>query len=178
MIHTVELYKDIEEELYEKIKCTYGANKNGFINFNDKIKCEGINVTVFKMSRGIFYSARIKVFVDAVKLLNRSEITVDDRIIIEDKVKKVLFQLLSIRVDEMFIMRIDYRYDAVIKDEKIREVLFQMFNKSQDKCCYMEKIDIFRIEKGKKISNKSSSFRCANRSRSVNIYMTKKLKEK
>lgn len=66
MIHTVELYKEIDDELYEKIKCTYDANKNGFIDSHGKILKEGINVTVLKAFNGISYTARIKVFVDVV----------------------------------------------------------------------------------------------------------------
>ena len=170
MIHTVELYKDIEDELYEKIKCTYGANNKGVINLNKHIKTEGIKVVVIKVFSGIAYGSRIKIFVDAVKLLNRSKIAVDDRSIIEDIVKETLFQLFSIRVDDIFIMRIDYRYDAIIEDAKTRNVLLNLFNKSQDKCCHMKKVDTFRKENGKKISNKNSSFRCANKSRSINIY--------
>src|SRR5574344_1723718 len=105
MIHTVELYKDIEDELYEKIKFTYGANNKGVINLNKHIKTEGIKVEVIKVFSGIAYGSRIKIFVDAVKLLNRSKIAVDDRSIIEDIVKETLFQLFSIRVDDIFIMR-------------------------------------------------------------------------
>ncbi|WP_148347430.1 hypothetical protein [Clostridium butyricum] len=170
MIHTVELYKEIEDELYEKIKCTYGANKNGFIDLHEKILHEGINVTVLKAFNGISYTARIKVFVDAVKLFRRSIITVDDRTIIENVVKETLFQLFSIRVDHMNIMRIDYRYDAVIEDTKTRETLFEMFNKSQDKCCHMKKVDTFRKENGKLVNNKSSSLRFENSSRCVTVY--------
>lgn len=139
MIHTVELYKDIEDELYEKIKFTYGANNKGVINLNKHIKTEGIKVEVIKVFSGIAYGSRIKIFVDAVKLLNRSKIAVDDRSIIEDIVKETLFQLFSIRVDDIFIMRIDYRYDAIIEDAKTRNVLLNLFNKSQDKCCHMKK---------------------------------------
>ena len=144
MIHTVELYKDIEDELYEKIKFTYGANNKGVINLNKHIKTEGIKVEVIKVFSGIAYGSRIKIFVDAVKLLNRSKIAVDDRSIIEDIVKETLFQLFSIRVDDIFIMRIDYRYDAIIEDAKTRNVLLNLFNKSQDKCCHMKKVDTFR----------------------------------
>lgn len=170
MIHTVELYKEIEDELYERIKCTYGANKNGFIDLREKILNEGINVTVLKAFNGISYTARIKVFVDAVRLFRRSIITVDDRIMIENIVKETLFQLFSIRVDDMSIMRIDYRYDAVIEDTKTREILFEMFNKSQDKCCHMKKVDTFKKESGKIVSNKSSSLRFENKSRCFTVY--------
>lgn len=106
--------------------------------------------------------------VDAVKMLNRGEITEKDYDLIESNIRKFLIWHFghSSYFDSHRLTRIDYKHDVIVQNQKDRELLFHLLEKYTDRYRHKEKIkwgidenkNPFKYETSQYHKNKSVEF--------------------
>lgn len=95
---------------------------------------------------------------DFIKLLGRANIEENDINLILDKINREVYLMLN-RNFELYLNRLDYRFDMVIESKDERKILIKLFKKSKMKTAYMKKINKYK-----------NSVRYYSGSRSDNVY--------
>lgn len=168
MIHTVELYCDLNKKEFIRVKSTYGIENDRYYDLTQYIKGDGINVTIKKE---VFVSGqvwRVTMFVDFIKVLGKADITIQDKEIIISIISEKLENLIFVK-KRLYLKRIDYRFDKIVENLVEREILFKLFNKNLDRKSYMNKINVFNKEHGRS-NKKKTSVIYKNKSRRTNVY--------
>lgn len=167
MVHTIELYMNLSEKESKVIRCDFQIGNKKIYNFEDFIDIDGFMMILKNEHNGFKVGDRIYIFVDCIKLLDRSEIVEDDVRIIESKINNIIYNILGLK-KSLYLSRIDYRFDYLVANKKEREILFINYNKYLVKTSYMNKVDVFN--KFTKESNAAFSVRYDNSSKAFNLY--------
>lgn len=96
--------------------------------------------------------------VDFIKLLDTSEITPEMIEEIYKRLNKELDNKLSLHLDDFVLLRLDYRYDAVVRDENDRKLLLSLYKKSRHQVGY--KIKDVRYKTTIKYNSKCMQVKC------------------
>lgn len=167
MVHTIELYMNLTKRESKVIRDDFQIGNNKFYNFENSINIDGVMMTLKNEYDGIKGVDRIHIFIDCINLLDRAEIVEDDVIIIQSKIKNLIYSILGIN-KSFYLYRIDYRFDYLVVDKTEREILFINYNKYLRKTSYMKKVDVFN--RFSKESNAAFSVRYDNSSKAFNLY--------
>lgn len=167
MVHTIELYMNLSEMESKVIRYDFKIGNKKIYNFEDFVDIDGFMMTLKNEHNGFKVGDRIYIFIDCIKLLDRSEIVEDDVIIIESKINNIIYNILGLK-KSLYLSRIDYRFDYLVANKKEREILFINYNKYLIKTSYMNKVDVFN--KFTKESNAAFSVRYDNLSKAFNLY--------
>lgn len=167
MVHTIELYMNLSEMESKVIRYDFKIGNKKIYNFEDFVDIDGFMMTLKNEHNGFKVGDRIYIFIDCIKLLDRSEIVEDDVIIIESKINNIIYNILGLK-KSLYLSRIDYRFDYLVANKKEREILFINYNKYLVKTSYMNKVDVFN--KFTKESNAAFSVRYDNSSKAFNLY--------
>ena len=167
MVHTIELYMNLSEMESKVIRYDFKIGNKKIYNFEDFVDIDGFMMTLKNEHNGFKVGDRIYIFIDCIKLLDRSEIVEDDVIIIESKINNIIYNILGLK-KSLYLSRIDYRFDYLVANKKEREILFINYNKYLIKTSYMNKVDVFN--KFTKESNAAFSVRYDNSSKAFNLY--------
>ncbi len=136
MIHTAEFYANLGVEtirfLEDKFKMQISEiNQN--VNL-EEFKC--IKFYIYKMY-GVW---KFNLFIDFIKLLNKTEITEIDYQDIEKKLKKIIlliFDKEALNI-EFILKRLDYRKDIKVNREE-REILLKIYKKAKETSKFKKK---------------------------------------
>lgn len=167
MVHTIELYMNLSEMESKVIRYDFKIGNKKIYNFEDFVDIDGFMMTLKNEHNGFKVGDRIYIFIDCIKLLDRSEIVEDDVIVIESKINNIIYNILGLK-KSLYLSRIDYRFDYLVANKKEREILFINYNKYLVKTSYMNKVDVFN--KFTKESNAAFSVRYDNSSKAFNLY--------
>lgn len=167
MIHTLEFYIKLTSKEVKDIISNYNIENDSFYDFETYITIRGIKMYLKKEYSKNFPQSRIEVFVDCLKLFDRSEITVDDADKIESTIKYIIYENLGLH-KKLILSRIDYRYDAIVPSIEIRDKLFKLYKRLADKGNYMKKVLTFTHNNT--TYNIDFGLRYANKSRVLNAY--------
>ena len=167
MVHTVELFLNLNSDELNYIVDKFNITSKSYYNFEKHHNVDGVNVEIKKLETKIGNRWRLYVFVDIIKLLERAEINTEDKCEIIEKINKILYDIFSY-IPELALYRIDYRFDVVINNNEKRKLLIKLYNKYENKKAYMEKQKVYNKRTGR--SHKNSSLRYKNKSKSCNIY--------
>lgn len=167
MVHTIEFFSDLKPEELNYIINKFNITNKNYINFSQCHSVDGVNIEIKRIKTHIGKGWRLYVFADVIKLLGRAVIGEGDREEVLECIRAIVYDVFSY-IPNLKLYRIDFRFDVVITDEKKRSLLIKLYNKCDDKKAYMEKVAVFN--KKIKRTNKYSSLRYKNNSKSLNIY--------
>lgn len=164
MVHTMSFNISLSKYEFNLISNKFNIDNENYYDLSDNVNYQGVTL-IYMKEKELF--RKLFLHIDCIKLLGRSEITIDDLEFIEntiDIIKKDLFLYNK----EIKLSRIDYRKDVYVEDLNKRKVLFNIYNKYLNKISYMNKVDVYN--KYNKTSNSDFSLRYENKSKSLNIY--------
>ena len=139
MIHTIQLYTYIS---LKEIREAEGSHTLDITDVLKKIErqYQGVRLTIKKIGLGKEYI--IYLFIDAIKLLNKANITECDYKLIQEEIDDIRKSLYIHKHNDGFILlRIDYRYDVQIANKKVREFLFKLYRKSMERYRFLKRCD-------------------------------------
>lgn len=167
MIHTFELLILVSYEDFQHLFSMYGVriNKYQYVRaavkeLNKEIKKTYPEYAIVRTWEQVDGNWRLQLKVDAVKLLNRGEITQEDYDLIELEIRKFLTRHFgdSNYFDSHILTRIDLRLDVEIPDPKERELLFHLLEKYAVKFAYKKKIKWGKDANGNPIKYDTSQY--------------------
>lgn len=164
MVHTISFNINLSRYEFNIISNRFNLDNDNFYDLSDNINYEGITLVYIK-EKELF--RKLFLHIDCIKLLGRSEISINDLEFIEEviyNIKKDLF-LYNKKIK---LSRIDYRKDVYVENLNKRKVLFNIYNKYLNKISYMNKVDVYN--KYNRTPNSNFSLRYENKSKSLNIY--------
>lgn len=164
MVHTISFNIRLNKYETDTIINKFNIINDCYQDLSEFINYEGITL-VYIREKEMF--PKIFLYIDCIKLLGRSKISIDDFEFIESVVNDIRVELLLYN-KEFKLSRIDYRCDVLVEDFEVRKVLFNIYNKYLKKTAYMKKVDVYN--KYDKTSNADFSIRYANGSKALNIY--------
>lgn len=137
MIHTLQFYC---YATLDEIKASEEYHALAIQEVLAKVESSysGIKITFKKLRFSndyIFY-----LFIDAIKLLDKADITQLDQIPLQNQLNDIKKNLLFTNKD-LILLRIDYRFDVKISDERIRNFLFNLFAKNIDYFKYLKRCE-------------------------------------
>lgn len=165
MIHTFEVFRELSKDEFEYILDMHKIKNKKYYDFTNNIKINGVVAYIKKISN--IGKWKLTIFIDAVKLLNKSIIVEADMEAILSIVNFISNSILGYPGD-IILNRIDYRFDKVIIDKDIRELIMKLYNKNENRKAHMKKVSVFN--KNTKKSNRKTSIRYVNKSRCCNVY--------
>lgn len=137
MVHTAEFYIKLNIEDIDFLSVKYGqAITLVSEEINKKYDIYGITATITKMKFSGWY---MFVIIDFIKLVNSTYISDCDRTLIEEKINSFVSDIFERKSKELILIRIDYRFDAVIESELERGILFHIYRKTLDKYKFKKK---------------------------------------
>lgn len=125
MLHTFNLYFPLGYEEIQNIQRRFNLNYREVNKFFEK-KFPGTTISVSNKGGWKLYFV-----VDAVKLLGTPHITENDYPRLRNELKLILWNVLgnSDVFKDHVLLRVDYRYDAIVTDEKERTLLMFLYKK-------------------------------------------------
>lgn len=162
MVHTTELFIILNNKEGNQIEKKYNVKKG---EEKKDITQEvtdryGVKIDLRKVMTQWGVRWEVKVFVDFIKLLGKSEITLGDRDEIMDGINNIAVDMFG--SEKSFkLRRIDFRFDVVIENISQRKLYIKLFKKCQDNVAYMKK------DKNKAYK---TSTRYKNKGKAANIY--------
>ncbi|PFR07572.1 hypothetical protein COK10_19875 [Bacillus anthracis] len=170
MIHTANFYVTLsQEEIYE-LERKFNTTINLLLNSAEQLFN---GVTIFSKKKKETNMFFIYAIIDFIKFLNK-----EDGVIIEDDyeetnkkithLEKVLFNSSK----KFILLRIDYRFDAVIKNREHREFLLSLYEKLSEKHKFQKKCN---IDTNTNIKYKTSMYF---NSKSINVIVYDKERQK
>lgn len=167
MVHTIQLGTILSKRESDAISQNYNILHGNYFNFKDYHQKEWINIEIRKNKEIKEVLWNLTIFVDVVKLLNRSKIEENDRHEVIESINDIIFKLFLFE-PTLELYRFDYRFDAIVESSKIRKLLIKLYNKCDKRKAYMNKVDVFN--KATKKKNFKTSIRYQNKSKSCNVY--------
>ena len=157
MIHTFQIYVPFSAHELDGLQ-----NRFGFSGYEINEPLHSIfhfaHFNIIKQFQsGMFY---LSIHVDAVKLLDRSDIKEDDLTTIEEKLKAMIFGIFlhNSFYKKSFLVRIDYRFDVKVSDESKRLLLLKLFKKLSDQYKSLKKHLGHINDKGKYVAYETSVY--------------------
>lgn len=144
MIHTAEFIVILKDKEYNEFRV------NDFICLE-----EGINMKVGEFDLGYRNAKTIHIHVDFLKVLNKSEVIESDIDNILDAIDFELFPILFRRY-QLILVRVDYKYDAVIESEAERAMIIELCKRNKTTANYMKLTNRFSC--GVRYENKNKVF--------------------
>lgn len=127
MIHTFKVYFPLD---YEEVR---DLQKRFNISYKDVNKLfEGkfrrVTIAISNRRNGKW---KLYMVVDAIKLLNKTDLTDSDYSQLEKQIRFILWNILghSSCYKEHVLLRTDYRYDVVVPNEHTRQLLLDLYKK-------------------------------------------------
>ncbi|WP_342558229.1 hypothetical protein [Metasolibacillus sp. FSL K6-0083] len=127
MIHTFKMYVPIHHSEVQNIQRRFGITYNTVSEYFEGAY-PGVSIVIINAGSGDW---RLSFVVDAIKLLEKSNITEADYPMLEQELKEIMFQILghSAYYKEHILTRIDYRYDVVMANAAERHLLIALYRK-------------------------------------------------
>ena len=141
MIHTIKLYFPIEYyevmDLQKRFNIIYTQLNGYFANYYGG-KYKGVTLQISNKGNGQW---KLYMFIDAVLLLDKSDITEDDYSSLEQEIMNILWILFKhfLHFKHHILQRIDYRYDVVVKENLHRDILLHLYQKLTKSHRYQKK---------------------------------------
>lgn len=154
MIHTAEFIVLLKDKEYNDFKV------NDFICLE-----EGINMKVGEFDLRYKKAKTIHIHVDFLKVLNKPEVIESDIDDILDVVDSELFPILF-RSYKLILVRVDYKFDAVIESEVEREMIIELCKRNKTTANYMKLTNRFAC--GVRYENKNKVFNIYDKERERN----------
>jgi predicted transcriptional regulator len=128
MIHTLKMFLPIDYRDVQDMRKRFNI-KAFEVNKFFEGKFPGVTMSLSAMGKGQW---KLSMFVDAVKLLGKPNLTEADYPNLERQIKMILFQLFmhSDAYDDHILQRIDYRFDVFINNQTIRQLLLDLYKKT------------------------------------------------
>lgn len=128
MIHTFKMFLPIDYRDVQDMRKRFNIKAFEANKFFEG-KFPGVTMSLSAMGKGQW---KLSMFVDAVKLLGKSNLIEADYPDLERQIKMILFQLFmhSDAYDDHILQRIDYRFDVLINDHTIRQLLLDLYKKT------------------------------------------------
>ena len=140
MIHTAQFYINLEKEEKIFFEDKYDEDISiAITKVNNVYGCKGITINYTTKNYGIF---TIYFVIDFIKLLGKTDITVNDIDDINFEIYNFIFDVTG-RYIEPIMIRIDYRLDVSV-NLKEREILMYLYNKTLDKYGYKKKYNQYQ----------------------------------
>lgn len=140
MVHTIQLSKLLTQEDLDYINKKFN---NDFIFIEEELNScfEGSSTTIRRYNK---FSIRLYLSIDVVKVLGRSHILEEDYLKIERYINRYANHLLGGSINDLTLIRIDYRIDVRVTNKKHREFLLNIYrNKTINKYRFKEKNSLY-----------------------------------
>lgn len=148
MIHTAELFTYIDEFEIYKLTSKYNESITLIGDIINEQLDDGISICFRKCNmRAIPW--QVNIFIDAIKLLNKTDITDDDYQNIQQKIDKNLSIVFNKKTKDLTLKRIEYRFDSKLNNNIEKETLLHIYQKMKCKVGYKRKRNIMSNEKPK-----------------------------
>ncbi|WP_187366954.1 hypothetical protein [Bacillus andreraoultii] len=137
MIHTAKFHVLLQEEEIGLL-CRKFKEKITLIgNVIDK-NFNGISTSIKKL----FSIWQMDVYVDFIKLIGKADIQEKDITKIQKCLDEYLYFVFGDRNKELTLLRLDFRFDAVIPNKKHRDFLLKIYKKTVEKYGFKKKMTI------------------------------------
>ena len=127
MIHTLQFYCSTT---IDDIRASENKHTTDFSSVIKTVHTNYPSITITQRRSHSKNKYTFFFFVDAIKLLSKSDITEADYDSLNDALNVVVDFLFPSSSLELNLIRVDYRFDVVITDESIRHFLFKLYEKN------------------------------------------------
>lgn len=141
VIHTIKLFFPIEYyevmDLQKRFNIYY-RHLNDYFADHYGGRFKGVTIHISNKGNGQW---KLYMFIDAILLLGKSDLTEDDYPLIEQEIKNILWILFRhfSHFKHHILQRIDYRYDVIVKEKHHRELLLHLYQKLTKSHRYQKK---------------------------------------
>ena len=137
MIHTIQLYCYISLEEIKQAEVLYELAISDIIKKLEG-QYNGVRIALKKIGLGKEYI--VYLFLDAIKLLSKADITERDYNLIQQEIDNISKGLCLNKTNNGFtLLRLDYRYDVQVEDIRVREFLFKLYEKSIERYRFLKR---------------------------------------
>lgn len=145
MIHTAELFTYMSSDDIFRLTSKYNESITLIGDIINKKLDNGIKICFRNCSLRLI-PWQINVFIDVIKLLNKSDISDTDYIEVQEKIDKNLSIVFDGKSRDLILKRIEYRFDVKVGNQIEKETLLHMYRKINYKLQHKFKKDIMRSD--------------------------------